>query len=151
MMLRRIAVLSALLVSAPAFAANLATPTATRIPATPVATPQKQDKVVQIMGRGQCVFDLGAVPTPVAQVTPSLNFAMRPGIVKVTCGAPGAQVGDIVFGRMATFDAATSDYDALSLRGCSVKTANQIDCMLSYVGVSVLDPAALTIDYVVFH
>jgi hypothetical protein len=135
-------------------AADLATPTATAAAVTPAATPQKQEVAVRILLKGQCVFNLGALATPVAVATPSLNFAHSPAVTKITCGAAGVEVGDIVSARLPVFDtdtAATIDYRALTLRGCSVKTRNQIDCMIAYDGVSALDPGALTLEYVVFR
>lgn len=149
-MIRRLLIALALAgVSAPAFAADLATPTATAAATTPAATPAPKDALIIVTARGNCKFNLPIIGTPVPVATPDTGFGHNPTNVKVTCGASGAEVGNLVLARLENFDGSTGlSYEALRLDGCDVHRAGQIDCTLKFDGnIAGFDPAPLTIKF----
>lgn len=140
------------LASSQAFAADLATPTASAGAVTPAATPaEKPALTLRADARGLCTFNLpslSAVSTPAP--TPATSFGLTPTIAKITCPAPGAQLNDLVLvGGFIPYDTGgATSYDALTLRGCVVRTQGVLDCTLAYGGNAALDPGPLSFGFV---
>ena len=98
--------------------------------------------------RGSCTFDVASLTTATVAPTPWPGYV--PKVSKITCTATGAATGDLVFTTgLDVFDTATTTYEALSVSRCKVTATNTLSCWLHYSGSAALDPAPLTLNYLV--
>lgn len=165
----------ALVSTAPAFAADLATPTARLPTLTPAATPapspalKSDTRLTSRLGgdyvTGEERFYGGIVigrpsggATKLALLAtgacvfnpPSITGVTAgtpPALIGVTCAQPGAFIGDLVFPTLDKYATSSTLYDCLNLQSCVVNTPGRVDCTIAYSCSSNLDPAPLRVSY----
>ena len=170
-MLKRLLVAVAMVAaSAPSYAADLATPTATAVAATPAATAspdnqQRRDSQVSNVGgfafEGPNINEGGLQIGKTSDGASLFTFAARgtctfnqPSMATDTfsvvgCTVTGAAVGDFVVAQLQPWN--VTDYTQIIVAGSRVTATNTIQVTLQNTGADTVDPGNLTLNYLVIR
>lgn len=129
------AVSLALLIAPSVYAADLATPTATAIGATPAPTPAPQDAVAIMVSRGQCTFNPASLATDL--------------FTNQDCPASGAEVGNLVTYALQGFQVA--DYTQIAVVQAYVVKAGLVRFVVQNTGSDTVDAGPMLIRYAVWR
>ncbi len=103
--------------------------------------------LLTFLKRGTCVVD---PPAFAAVATPTVGIVHA---VKITCAATGAAVGDSVFVSPQVYSGATADaaveYNGMKLHAAWISAADTLAMTFTHGSLAGLDPAPLTVHYLV--